>query len=317
MNFKSLVIASVFAATASLVSMPASALVFNADHNNVFVAPFGSLFDTRTEDQAALDATGSTAFNMALNEGYIELSDDRSDAWTEPNWDFNDGELFKWKARSAARNVNVLAENSKDRDLSDAQRAEFDAAAERMHRAFERGGRFEAPKDAATAQVKYDCWMEAAEEGRADDAAACKQAFEDAMNEVEHFANYQLTEVVYFEREQAAAAPAPRSFLVYFDFDKSDIRPEGDRIIAEVIEVASADESLTIKVVGHADTSGAVDYNQALSERRTNGVIGALIDGGVNRARIVGEGVGETAPLVSTGDGVREQGNRVAEIDLF
>ena len=59
------------------------------------------------------------------------------------------------------------------------------------------------------------------------------------------------------------------------------------------------------------------DYNQALSERRKNTVLGGLIDGTIARGRMSSEAVGETQPLVDTGDGVREQGNRVAVVTLY
>ena len=72
-----------------------------------------------------------------------------------------------------------------------------------------------------------------------------------------------------------------------------------------------------LRIIAHTDTSGSIDYNQALSERRANAVVGALITGGIDRGRVVSEAVGQTQPLVPTGDGVREQGNRVAEIDLL
>jgi OOP family OmpA-OmpF porin len=60
-----------------------------------------------------------------------------------------------------------------------------------------------------------------------------------------------------------------------------------------------------------------LDYNQALSERRANTVILSLIQGGLNRSRIISEPVGETRLMVDTDDGVREPANRVAEIDLL
>ena len=299
-----------------LVSAPASAMVFNTPHDTLFEPPFGSLFDTRLLN---LDAGNSAAFNQSLNEGYLALSDERGNSWKEPNWDFVDAELFKHKARSAARNTSTIPETPHERDLTEAQSATFWNALYRMKNAFDRGGRYEAPRDAGVAQVKYDCWIEAAEEGRADDAAACKAEFEAAMAEVEAAATYTLTEVGVVEPRQQAQAPAmqPQSFLVYFDFDRSDIRTDGDATIAEVIAAAKADPNVTVRIIAHTDTSGAIDYNQALSERRANAVVGALITGGIDRGRVVSEAVGQTQPLVPTGDGVREQGNRVAEIDLL
>ena len=215
-----------------------------------------------------------------------------------------------------------MPDHPDDRDLQEVHYNMFRDAYDRMHAAFDRGGRFEAPGAAATAQVKYDCWIEATEEWRVDDALACRDAHNAAMADVEAAATYTLTAFERYEREQppepvAAPVEHSRNFLVYFDFDKSDLRSEGRRTVDEVIEAAAVYEDTTVRIIAHTDTSGPVDYNQALSERRANSVIGALIDAGVDPGRIVSEAVGETQPMVDTGDGVREQANRVAEIDLL
>jgi OOP family OmpA-OmpF porin len=297
---------------------PAQAFVFNTPNERVFEHPFGSLFDTRL---LGIDATDSVAFNQGLAAGYIELSDRDGDQWLDTNqWDFPDAERFKHKARTAGRNSIVLPEHPDDRELEAGERASFRDEYDRIHRAFERGARFEAPQDAANAQVFYDCWIAAASDGEVEEAAECQAAYQEAIAAAEAAATYELTDSETYERElspMSAMAEHPRSFLVYFAFDKSDLRDEGLRVIEEVLAAAAEFSSTTIRVIAHADTSGPVDYNQALSERRANSVVGALIDGGLLRSRIASEAVGQTQPLVDTGDGVREQANRVAEIDLL
>jgi OOP family OmpA-OmpF porin len=296
----------------------AEAFVFNTPNEHVFEHPFGSLFDTRL---LGIDATDSVAFNQTLAAGYSELSDRDGDQWLDANqWDFPDAERFKHKARTAGRNSVVLPEHPDDRELDEAQRASFRDAYDRIHRAFERGARLEAPKDSANAQVFYDCWIAAVSDGEVEEAAECQAAYEDAIAAAEAAATYELTEFDTYERElspMSAMAEHPRSFLVYFAFDRSELREEGMRVVEEVLAATAEFSGATIRVVAHADTSGPVDYNQALSERRANSVVGALIEGGLLRSRITSEAVGQTQPLVDTGDGVREQANRVAEIDLL
>src|SRR3546814_17559035 len=63
-----------------------------------------------------------------------------------------------------------------------------------------------------------------------------------------------------------------------------------------------------------SDLSGAEAYNQVLSERRANSVIEFLVGGGVDAARIVGRGLGETHPVVQTE--APEQRNRPVEIEF-
>ena len=296
----------------------AGAFVFNTPNERVFEHPFGSLFDTRL---LGIDATDSISFNQTLADGYSVRSDIDGTQWFGTNqWDFPDAELFKHKARTAGRDSLVLPEHPDDRDLSDEERAMFRDVYDRLHRAFERGARYEAPADAATAQVSYDCWIAAVSDDETEEAEGCKAEFEKAMAAAEAAATYTLTAFEPYTKERlpsAAAVEHPQSYLVYFEFDKSAIRPEGKRVIDEVLSAANDLPDLTVRVVAHTDTSGPADYNQALSERRANSVVGALIEGGLNRSRIISDAVGQTKPLVDTGDGVREQANRVAEIDLL
>src|SRR3546814_19346046 len=87
-------------------------------------------------------------------------------------------------------------------------------------------------------------------------------------------------------------------------------------IVREALDAALASAGSALRITGHADRSGAVAYNQTLSERRANRVIEELVSGGIDPTSISGEAVGETQPLIPTDDGVREEGNRAVVINL-
>ena len=123
--------------------------------------------------------TSGIAFSNALYDGYSELSKARRAA-PDPG----DGEYFNHKARTAARRSVVQPDWPSDRELSDEDRSVFHLALTSMYSAFDQGGREVAPQDAATAQVSYDCWIEATEYDREDDIERCRQAFWDAMKAV-------------------------------------------------------------------------------------------------------------------------------------
>ena len=120
----------------------------------------------------------------------------------------------------------------------------------------------------------------------------------------------------------AVAGPAParadiqRSFLVFFDFNKSDITAEAARVIQQAADHAKRGGVSRIIVTGHTDTSGSPQYNQRLSERRAANVREALVRQGMAANSISTVGKGESDPLIKTGDGVREAQNRRAEIVL-
>jgi len=112
------------------------------------------------------------------------------------------------------------------------------------------------------------------------------------------------------------AKPAPSVYIVFFEFDKSDISP----VSAQVLDRATADfkksGSVKFLVQGYTDLSGSVEYNQALSERRAESVKKYLLAHGVTTDQITTEWFGKSNPRVPTADGVKNQENRRAEIYL-
>jgi OmpA-OmpF porin, OOP family len=115
----------------------------------------------------------------------------------------------------------------------------------------------------------------------------------------------------------AAPAPAPaRTYLVFFDWDKSDLTDRARQIIADAAHASTSVATTQIQVTGNADTSGTPAYNQALSMRRAQSVGAELVKDGVAQNIIMIQAFGDTRPLVPTGPGVREPQNRRVEIVL-
>ncbi len=113
----------------------------------------------------------------------------------------------------------------------------------------------------------------------------------------------------------APVAPAvPQTYIVFFDFDKSNLTPEAQKVLERAAQDVRVGKGARIQVVGHADRSGSNSYNQRLSERRATVVKGELVRLGVNNGQIATRGAGENEPRVPTADGVREAQNRRAEI---
>jgi outer membrane protein OmpA-like peptidoglycan-associated protein len=117
----------------------------------------------------------------------------------------------------------------------------------------------------------------------------------------------------------AEPAPAPepvaRDYLVYFDFDKTDIRQDTASVLDRVIEAMGELGSNSISLVGHADTMGPAEYNQTLSVNRALSVNDFLMGKGVSGS-IATSGKGEADPRVPTPDEVMEQENRRVEIRI-
>ena len=116
----------------------------------------------------------------------------------------------------------------------------------------------------------------------------------------------------------APAAPPPppphQVYLVFFDWDKYNITPEGTQILEAAAAHFKAGGAVQIQVTGYTDLTGSAGYNQRLSERRANAVAVALEGMGVPRNEMVVAGRGMNDPRVPTPLGVREPQNRRVEI---
>ena len=110
------------------------------------------------------------------------------------------------------------------------------------------------------------------------------------------------------------APVAPPSFMVFFDWDRSNLSQQALTTIQQAAQAFKTKGSARITATGHTDTSGPEAYNMALSLRRANAVKDALVRDGVPAQAITVIGRGEAQPLVPTGDGVREPQNRRVEI---
>jgi outer membrane protein OmpA-like peptidoglycan-associated protein len=113
-----------------------------------------------------------------------------------------------------------------------------------------------------------------------------------------------------------APPPAPRQFIVYFGFNKSNLTAQAMDVVREAAAVARHDGIVSILVSGHTDTVGSPRYNKALSDRRAKNVKKALVAEGIPAGAITAEGRGETTLMVQTGDREMEPRNRRAEINL-
>jgi outer membrane protein OmpA-like peptidoglycan-associated protein/opacity protein-like surface antigen len=106
----------------------------------------------------------------------------------------------------------------------------------------------------------------------------------------------------------------PGPYIVFFDWDKSDITPEAASILDNAISNYQNCGNAQVMLAGHADRSGSASYNVGLSQRRADSVKGYLTSRGIGAGAISTEAFGESKPRVETADGVRELQNRRVEV---
>jgi OOP family OmpA-OmpF porin len=259
--------------------------------------------------------SGGTEFTRELARQYYGFSEQqRLEAY-----DYGSSGFFHRKGDVAARGTAVAPETPGQRftPRDPAVGRELVSARTRLDTALAGPATQRATTPLARAQVRYDCWLESSDdptwavrgEWLTRKYQECRSEFEAAMNDVD--AALRPTPVA------AATPPREQSFLVFFDFDKSQITPEGQQVVQRAVETyRRTGQAPRIVATGHADRAGPDNYNMSLSDRRAVAVRQALVAAGVPANEIATQARGESQPLVPTPDGEREPQNRRVEIAI-
>lgn len=118
-----------------------------------------------------------------------------------------------------------------------------------------------------------------------------------------------------FGAAMAARPMLPEQFLLYFDHG-SELTTESKALLAQVQERARARVAVDISVIGHTDTQGTAETNEALALERANAIADQLRQLGLADAALVVESHGERNLLVASPDETPEPRNRRVEITL-
>jgi OOP family OmpA-OmpF porin len=253
------------------------------------------------------------SFDANLAREYKELSEYES----VKMYDWIDAENHAVKGNMAATGRTPMPSDPAEWGIEDpAKMSELKAARGDLVAALDAGGRSGQPALAATAQAKYDCWVEQQEEGhQPTHIAACRDEYHRAMAALKIAMAPPPAEPKTMTSTTVSQEIARET--VYFSFDQATVqsseRAKLDAFVARMKSIGNVE----LAIVGHTDTSGSNDYNQTLSGERARAVAAELANQGMtvrdlNDLDILAKGEEDLA--VSTGDGVREARNRRAEI---
>ena len=102
---------------------------------------------------------------------------------------------------------------------------------------------------------------------------------------------------------------------IYFDFDKSNVKPESDPTLKEISKLLSENPKLNLFVVGHTDNVGNFNYNMKLSESRAEAVVKELVSKyKVDKNRLTPAGVGPLCPVTTNDTEEGKAKNRRVEL---
>lgn len=104
---------------------------------------------------------------------------------------------------------------------------------------------------------------------------------------------------------------------ILFAVNSSNLSADAQRNLRELAQSLNEYDNTNVLVVGHTDSSGDADYNQALSERRAQSAAMAMANAGVSTDRLEIVGYGETRPVSDNTTTAGRQQNRRVEVAIY
>jgi len=102
------------------------------------------------------------------------------------------------------------------------------------------------------------------------------------------------TNIVDLSLEQYAIDDKLNIKPIYFDLDKSFIRPDAAKVLDEVVATMNKFPNLVLEGGSHTDSRQTNSYNESLSSRRAKSTVRYIISKGISPNRISSRGYGET-----------------------
>jgi peptidoglycan-associated lipoprotein len=105
--------------------------------------------------------------------------------------------------------------------------------------------------------------------------------------------------------------------MVFFDYDEARLRQDAEQALQRKIPILRANPGVTLRITGHADERGSVEYNLALGLRRANAVRDFLSGFGIDASRVSTDTMGEDRPLDMGHTPAAWERNRRAEFTII
>jgi peptidoglycan-associated lipoprotein len=103
---------------------------------------------------------------------------------------------------------------------------------------------------------------------------------------------------------------------VHFDYDDSSLRADAQEVLGRKVPILRANPDVRLRIEGHADERGSVEYNLALGMRRANSVRDYLAGFGIAAGRFETTSMGEDMPLDRGSNEAAWARNRRAEFTV-
>jgi outer membrane protein OmpA-like peptidoglycan-associated protein len=110
----------------------------------------------------------------------------------------------------------------------------------------------------------------------------------------------------------------PGNLVLYFDFDKSELNSVSvaDKYFEKSVNYLDQNAEAKFSIIGYADATGSVMYNQALGMRRAITVQNYFISKGIQAARFTIQSRGENDPVADNSTETGRSKNRRTELTI-
>lgn len=119
-----------------------------------------------------------------------------------------------------------------------------------------------------------------------------------------------------FKEATSIRPPLPVSFLLYFKTGGTALTPESEALVPQVLREVENRQAPDVSIIGHTDTVGKAEVNEALALKRAQAIADMIEQAGLKTKDITVTSHGERNLLIKTADEVAEERNRRVEITV-
>lgn len=104
---------------------------------------------------------------------------------------------------------------------------------------------------------------------------------------------------------------------IYFEFNKTALKSESFVELNKVVDFLQASPTVEIEIAGHTDSKGTDEYNNTLSQGRSQSVVNYLVQQGIDISRLTAKGYGESKPIDTNDTPEGQANNRRVEFTVL
>jgi len=104
---------------------------------------------------------------------------------------------------------------------------------------------------------------------------------------------------------------------IYFDFNKTTLKPESFVELNKVVDFLEQNPTVEVEIAGHTDSKGTDEYNNSLSQGRSQAVVDYIANQGIDVTRLVAKGYGESKPIDTNDTPEGQANNRRVEFTVL